>query len=173
MNDSVTGEAGTLFSPVCLLGVEKWRSSVYRAEGYIFIRLTRLEYNMLRGLHIPTLFCLAFLVLLSGCYNKSIRHLASDASLIKAGSSSRNDVLTYLGEPDAQRVLENGREEWVYVEEKPSDFQRAPVVGGFFGGKGYDKVFIVLENDIVKSCQFREFADDEFDWDDESSWFFW
>ncbi len=128
---------------------------------------------MPRALHVSIMACCVFLFLATGCYNKSIRHLASDAALIKAGSSTRNDVLTYLGEPDALRILEDGSEEWVYIEEKPSDFQRAPVVGGFFEGEGYDKVLVVLKNDIVQSCQFREFADDEFDWDDESFWKIW
>ena len=128
---------------------------------------------MVRTLHSHFLILLALLFVLSGCYNKSIRHLASDASLVKVGSSTRNDVLTYLGEPDKQRILEDGREEWIYVEEKPSDLQRAPLVGGFFSGNGYDKILVILENDIVQFCQFREFAEDEFDWADESTWFFW
>ena len=128
---------------------------------------------MVGRMRIITLLGLVALLLLSGCYNKSVRHLASDASLIKVGSSTREDVLTYLGEPDAQRDLGNGREEWVFIEEKPSELQRAPVVGGYFDGKGFDKVFIVLENDIVQSCQFRDFADDEFDWAKESFWIFW
>jgi outer membrane protein assembly factor BamE (lipoprotein component of BamABCDE complex) len=107
---------------------------------------------------------------LSGCYNKKIRHLASDASLIKVGSSTRNDVLTYLGEPDGQRSLTENREEWVYLEEKPSSLQRTPVVGGYFDGRGYDKIFIILENDVVQSCQFREFEEDELDWADDFDW---
>lgn len=109
-------------------------------------------------------------LLLSGCYNKSRRHLASDVSLINVGISSRNDVLIYLGEPDRQRNIGPNREEWVYVEEKPSDLQRAPLVGEFFSGDGYDKVFVILENDIVQSCYFREFAEDEFDWADDYNW---
>ena len=128
---------------------------------------------MARFSQISILLPLIFLFLLSGCYNKSIRHLASDASLITAGKSTRNDVLTYLGEPDRQRTLEDGTEEWIYVEEKPSDLQRAPVVGGFFDGKGHDQIIVILKNDIVQSCEFREYADDEHDWADDSSWFFW
>lgn len=107
---------------------------------------------------------------LSGCYNKPRRHLASDAILIEVGSSDRNDVLTYLGEPDKQRVLGNGREEWVFIEERPSGLQRTPLVGGFFKGDGYDNVFIVFQDDIVQLCQFREYDKDEFDWADDYSW---
>ena len=107
---------------------------------------------------------------LSGCYNKPRRHLASDAILIEVGSSNRNDVLTYLGEPDKQRILDNGREEWVFIEEKPSGLQRAPLFGGFFNGNGYENVFIVFQDDIVQLCQFRDNAKDEFDWADDYSW---
>lgn len=109
-------------------------------------------------------------VMLVGCYNKPVRHLASDASLIKVGSSTRNDVLTYLGEPDGQRMLEDGREEWVYVEERPTELQRIPVVGRYFDSSGQEKVFIMLNNDIVQSCEFREFGEGEFDWADQYSW---
>ena len=108
--------------------------------------------------------------ILSGCYNTPRRHLASDAILIEVGSSTRNDVLTYLGEPDKQRVLGNGREEWVFLEEQPSGFQRTPLVGGFFKGDGSENVFIVFQDDIVQLCQFRENAKDELDWADDYSW---
>ena len=110
---------------------------------------------------------LIMLLVLPGCYTKMRRHLASDASLIEVGVSTRNDVLTYLGEPDDQRPLGDDRVEWLYVEEIPSDFQWAPIVGEYIDGKGYDKVFIVLENDIVRSCTFRKFSKDELDWADD------
>ena len=113
---------------------------------------------------------LVMLLLLPACYNKTIRHLASDASLIEVGKSTRADVLTYLGEPDEQVRLDDKREQWIYTEEKVSVWQRAPVVGSYFDGRGYDKVFIVLEDDLVKSCQFREFQDDELDWSDDFDW---
>lgn len=113
--------------------------------------------------------CILFLTV-TGCYNKKIRHLASDASLVKVGSSSRSDVLTYLGEPDGIRQIGEKSEEWVYLEEKVSGLQRTPIVGGYFDGKGYDKIFIVLVNDIVQSCQFREYEEDEMDWADDFDW---
>jgi hypothetical protein len=54
---------------------------------------------------------LTLLLLLSGCYSKPVRHLASDASLIKAGESTRIDVLQYLGEPNGRRAVGPGIEE--------------------------------------------------------------
>lgn len=119
---------------------------------------------------IATAVFLIMLFVLPGCYTKQRRHLASDASLIEIGVSTRNDVLTYLGEPDIQRPLGENRVEWIYTEEIPSDLQWAPIVGEYVDGKGYDKVFIVLEEDIVRSCIFRKFSDDELDWADDFDW---
>lgn len=116
------------------------------------------------------LVALIMLFFLSACYTKTIRHLASDASLIEVGKSTRADVLTYLGEPDEQVRMDDKREQWIYTEEKVSVYQRAPLVGTYFDGRGYDKVFIVLEDDLVISCQFREFEDDELDWSDDFDW---
>jgi len=127
---------------------------------------------MPRVLRWPTLVLLLLLLLLmsAGCYNKPVRHLASDASLIEVGRSTRNDVIIYLGEPDGRRQLSGGGEEWVYVEERPSDLQRLPVAGRFFESEGREKVFIELQNDIVQSCEFREFGEGEFDWADDYDW---
>ncbi len=99
-----------------------------------------------------------------GCYNKTIRHLASDAVLIETGGSLRNDVLTYLGEPDSIRMLEDDKEEWRYVEERPGTLQAVPLIGRYFGGGYYEILTVVLHNDIVQSSRFREFSDDDFDW---------
>ena len=40
-----------------------------------------------------------------GCSNKPVRHLASDASLVKKGVSTKEDVLTFLGDPDARQMI--------------------------------------------------------------------
>ncbi len=116
---------------------------------------------------ISLFFCLACF---TGCFSKPVRHLASDAILIEQGTSSRNDVLTYLGTPDGQRKLADGSEEWLYIEKYPSDFQRTPLVGRFFDDKAVDSVRVVLVDDIVQSCVFKRLTKDEFDWLDDYSW---
>lgn len=112
------------------------------------------------------IFFLTSLLVSGGCYNKTIRHLASDAVLIKTGVSSRNDVLTYLGEPDDIRIFEGEKEKWTYVEKRPGTLQFLPLVGEYFGGGTYETIIVVLQNDIVQSSLFREFSDDDFDWAD-------
>ncbi|MEE4240124.1 MAG: hypothetical protein V2I36_01565 [Desulfopila sp.] len=111
-----------------------------------------------------TIFFLTVLLFTGGCYNKTIRHLASDAVLIKTGVSSRNDVLTYLGEPDDIRVLGDEKEQWTYIEKRPGTLQFLPLVGGYFGGGNHETIVVVLQDDIVQSSLFREFSDDDFDW---------
>ena len=62
-----------------------------------------------------TLFLL-FLVLflLGGCHSKQVRHLASDAALIKPGQTTAKEVQKYLGEPDGRREVRPGSSEYVY-----------------------------------------------------------
>ena len=123
--------------------------------------------------HVPhpaTFITLFFLLFVTGCYATPVRHLASDAALLKIGSSSRNDVLTYLGEPDRQQPLPGGGEEWIYSEEVTSDLQKLPLVGSLAKEKGEQKLVVVLRDDVVQSCQFREFGRKEFDWADDYSW---
>ena len=64
--------------------------------------------------------CLLVLFFLSGCADKPVRHLASDASLVIVGTSTRNDVLTFLGDPDEQQIDSPSVERWVYFEENQS-----------------------------------------------------
>lgn len=106
---------------------------------------------------------LALLLLLSGCYNKPVRHLASDASLIKAGESTRTEVLQYLGEPDGRRTVGPGVEEYVYHEGKRGLLQRSPVIGSMLSDKGYELLIITLTGDLVTGSEFRTFRKGEMD----------
>ena len=101
------------------------------------------------------LICLLFTVLtVSGCYNTPVRHLASDAALIKIGESDRDSVLTFLGEPDEQVVIKEGVEKWVYREYEKSILKDAPVVGTYFGEPDYGTVTVIIRNNIVVDCVF-------------------
>ncbi len=122
-------------------------------------------------IRINIIICLLFcLISVTGCYNKTVRHLASEVILIEPKSSSKNDVLTCLGEPDTWRMLANGNEEWLYIEKIQSDFQRTPLVGRFLDDEAVDSVRVVFVDDIVQSCAFKRFTRDEFDWLDDYSW---
>ncbi len=107
---------------------------------------------------------------LSGCSSNPIRHLVSDVAMISAGSTSREDVLKLMGDPDSKRMLNADTEEWVYYEEQAATLEGTPLFDGVFDPDGYDMVLITFSGDIVKTCNYRGHDDDEFDWKDDYSW---
>lgn len=123
------------------------------------------------SLAIRTLICLLLSVsLLSGCYRKPVRHLASDAALIKAGQSSREDVLTFLGEPDEQIIIQEGVEKWVFKEYENSALKSAPVVGKYFGKPDYGTVTVIIKDNTVVKCVYGAYDHEEMGWADDFHW---
>ncbi|BDD85640.1 hypothetical protein [Desulfofustis limnaeus] len=116
------------------------------------------------------LLCLILSAMIAACAGAPVRHLASDASLIKAGASTKEEVLTYLGDPDSRQTLSDRQERWIYYEERKSDLQQTPYLGRLFNAKGYDQIIITFEGDTVIDCRFNSFDADEFDWADDYSW---
>ena len=115
----------------------------------------------------------AIVAALGGCYGKPVRHLASDAVLIKVGESNTKDVLTYLGEPDEQVVVAEGVETWTYREYENSMVKKAPLVGKYFGKPDYGTVTLTLTGGVVTDCIYgawdaegQSWASD-FDWQEE------
>lgn len=116
------------------------------------------------------LLVLAAAVLLTGCYNKPVRHLASDAVLVQVGSSDREEVLTYLGEPDEQELLADGTEKWLYREYENSMTKSAPLVGKYFGPKNYGTVTVLFKDGVVVKCVYGAYDHDELDWAEDFDW---
>ena len=104
------------------------------------------------------------LLLLSGCYSKQVRHLASDAALIKPGQSSVKDVQKYLGEPNGRREISPGVSEYVYYEDRPGFFGNMPVLGPMAGPGGYEMIVVTIEKDMVSNCEFRNFNESDRKW---------
>ena len=114
---------------------------------------------------------LLFLTLLTGgCSNTPVRHLASDACMVSVGHTTRKEVLELMGDPDAKRMINPTTEEWVYYEEKRSTLQDAPFVGDMFDPNGYQMLILTLSGDLVMTCRYSGFDDDEFKWKDDYSW---
>jgi len=107
---------------------------------------------------------LGILVFFTGCATHTVRHLASDASLITIGKSTKNDVLTYLGQPDSERMVSADTKQWVYFEERKSFLQKAPVIGKAFSPAGYGMLLITFKGDLVVDCRYSSYNKDEFDW---------
>lgn len=117
------------------------------------------------------LICLfAALFLLGGCYTKQVRHLASDAALIKPGQSSRQDVLRYLGEPNGHRTVSPGVEEYVYYEDRKGTLGTMPLVGSWIDPEGYEMILVTLDGDLVTGCEFRLFNEADQDWVEDFTW---
>ena len=112
----------------------------------------------------------ACLLLLGGCASKPVRHLASEASLIKPGVSTRNDVLRYLGEPNGHRTVSPGVEEYVYYQNRKGLLGKTPVIGSWVGGEGYEMIVITLKNNVVTSCEYRAFNEADRDWMKDFTW---
>ncbi len=112
----------------------------------------------------------AAVLVLSGCYNKPVRHLSSDAALLKIGSSSSEDVLVYLGDPDEQKTLGNGVEKWLYIKEEKTFLEKIPYAGKKFGAPEYSQVVVTITDGIVTECVFSLSDEDDEDWADDYSW---
>jgi len=114
---------------------------------------------------------LLFLTLLTGgCSHTPVRHLVSDACMVSVGHTTRKEVLKLMGDPDAKRMINPTTEEWVYYEEKRSTLQDTPFVGDMFDPSGYQMLTLTLSGDLVMTCRYSGFDDDEFKWKDDYSW---
>jgi len=116
------------------------------------------------------LILLTTVFVLSGCYNKPVRHLVSDAALLKVGKSSSEDVLIYLGNPDEQKTLGDGVEKWLYKKEDKTLLEKIPYVGKQFGAPEYSQVVVTIVNGVVTECVLSLSDEDDMDWTDDYSW---
>lgn len=118
-----------------------------------------------------TLFMLCILLLLlGGCHSKQVRHLASDAALIKPGQTTMAEVRKYLGEPSGRRAVSADVSEIVYYEENPGFLGTMPVLGNLVGADGYEMIVITLHNDLVTECEFRTFNKNDHKWVEDFTW---
>ena len=110
------------------------------------------------------------LLLLGGCHTKQVRHLASDASLIKPGQTTLKEAQRYLGEPDGRREVAPGVSELVYYEDRPGLFGTMPLLGSWTGPTGYEMIILTVENDIVTHSEFRNYNQSERKWMEDFTW---
>jgi hypothetical protein len=110
------------------------------------------------------------LFLLAGCYTKPVRHLASDAALIKPGQTTVKELQTYLGEPDGRREVAPGVSEFVYHEDRPGMFGNMPVLGPMVGTSGYEMIIVTIENELVTGTEFRNFNESDRKWVEDFTW---
>jgi len=100
---------------------------------------------------------------LVACSHKPVRHLVSDASMLRPGSS-RAEVLRYLGEPDSRRGVGPGIEEFLYHEERKDFLRKTPMLGQYLGQAGSETLVITLAGDLVREVEFRALSEQDSYW---------
>lgn len=100
---------------------------------------------------------------LAGCAKKNVKHLASDASLVTPGKTTKEQVLIYLGQPDEQHAMAEGSEAWIYYNEKKDLLHDTPYIGDRIGEKKYEMIKILFGEDVVQTCVYRLLTEEEFE----------
>ena len=104
----------------------------------------------------------SLMAVLAGCGGKQVRHLASDASLVTPGTSTKQEVINYLGQPDAEYETTGGNTLWVYYEARPDLLRKTPYIGERFGKETYEIVKVTFSGDNVEDIGYRTMKEDEF-----------
>lgn len=105
---------------------------------------------------------LFFMLGTAGCARKNVRHLASDVSLVSPGTTTKQEVFNYLGQPDAEYKMSDGSLLWVYREAKSSMLRDTPYIGEKIGEEMYEVVKVTFNGDIVQDIGFKTMSEEEF-----------
>lgn len=111
---------------------------------------------------ISAVLCLLLLPGLIGCGGQSVRHLASDASMVTPGTTTKKDVLSYLGHPDAEYEIQDGGILWVYYEARRELLRNTPYIGKNLGKEIYEIVNVTFIGDNVQNVAYRTMREEEF-----------
>ena len=106
--------------------------------------------------------CLAFFMGMAGCAKKKVRHLASDVCLVTPEITTKEQVLSYLGQPDEKSEMAEGGETWIYYDVKKSAMSGTPYIGNKIGDKKYEMVKVTFGGNIVQTCVYRLLSEKEF-----------
>ena len=121
-----------------------------------------------RRFFLPIVACV--LLFLASCAGEPVRNLASDASLIKAGQTSRQELVNLLGEPDERHKGKDNQETWIYHEKETSWLKTAPVVGRLFGPRKEESLVVSIRDNVVFSARYNSFAYDQQRWNKDFDW---
>lgn len=96
----------------------------------------------------------------AGCAGTPTRHLASDAAMIQTGVTTRLDVRNYFGVPQEERRLADGRDEWIYRENRKSTLRAIPYVGKHVGDEEQQVLVIRFTGNLVAEGVLRSYESD-------------
>ena len=106
----------------------------------------------------------ACIFLLAGCstFSSPVRHLSSDVCLVMPESTTRQEVLSFLGEPDRRITTGDSLETWLYLKVNRSFTRKLPLVGDMVGSQDYETVTVTFTGDLVRTCIYRQFDEKEY-----------
>ena len=105
---------------------------------------------------------LSVVLTVTACSNKQVRYLASDVCLVEPEKTTKQEVLSYLGQPDEQYVEPTGEEVWVYFDEKKNLLSDTPYIGDKVGDQKFEMVTVTFDGDIVRTTVYRSMSEEEF-----------
>lgn len=105
---------------------------------------------------------LSVVLTVTACSNKQVRYLASDVCLVEPDKTTKQEVLSYLGQPDEQYVEPTGEEVWVYYDAKKSMLSNTPYIGDKVGDEKFEMVTVTFNGDIVRTSVYRSLNEEEF-----------
>ena len=108
---------------------------------------------------------LLFFLFSAGCSGISapVRHLSSDVCLVMPESTTRQEVISFLGEPDQKITNAEKSEVWLYLKVNQSYSKKLPLLGAKLGDQNYETVTVTFDGDLVKTCLYRQFDEVEFE----------
>jgi outer membrane protein assembly factor BamE (lipoprotein component of BamABCDE complex) len=115
---------------------------------------------------LAVLFALLLFMFSTGCsstISPPVRHLSSDVCLVMPESTTRQEVLSFLGEPDRKITTAEKSEVWLYLKVNKSFSKKLPLLGAKLGSQNYETVTVTFDGDLVKTCLYRQFDEDEFE----------
>ena len=107
--------------------------------------------------------CAMLLMGITGCAKKNVRHLASEVCLVNPEKTTKEQVLTYLGQPDEQYEMADGGETWIYYDVQKTALRNTPYIGDKIGEKKYETVKVTFRGDIVQTSVYRLLTEEEFE----------
>ncbi|MBU0485045.1 MAG: hypothetical protein KKB30_11100 [Proteobacteria bacterium] len=111
------------------------------------------------------------LFLITACGAKEpVRHLSSDVCLVMPEKTTRQEVLSFMGNPDQRQVSPEGDEKWIYARVKKSFWRQTPLIGNYFGFETYDVVTVTFLGDKVFTCVYRELDEKDYKDNGSGSW---
>lgn len=121
------------------------------------VQMLKRRTNSLRSISL-----LAIALWLVGCATVTpVRHLSSDVCLVLPESTTKSEVLAFMGEPDHKSTADDAPETWIYYKKNDDLIRKLPLLGEKFGSLNYEVVTVSFTGDLVRTCIYRQMEPSE------------